>query len=116
MSVHHCRVVHASALNRSARPRRVLYYEFNAADAWPILGLSQHYSDDPAVAYEVYNSRIVAGMHGRSIPERSGMGLAIVGWNEGCSDVRQPLSGPQIGFAIDSANAAPSSRRSAWSR
>ena len=61
MSVHHCRVVHASALNRSARPRRVLYYEFNAADAWPILGLARHYSDDPAVAYEVYNSRIVAG-------------------------------------------------------
>jgi len=61
VSFHHCRVVHGSSLNRSNRPRRILYYEMNSADAWPLLGLTKHYGPDPDKAFDVYNSRIVAG-------------------------------------------------------
>ena len=38
ISIHHGRIVHGSALNRSDRPRRVLFYEMMAADAFPIMG------------------------------------------------------------------------------
>jgi len=61
VSFHHCRVVHGSALNRTSRPRRILFYEMQAADAWPIMGIANHYSADPEHAYDVYNSRLVAG-------------------------------------------------------
>lgn len=36
MSVHHVRAVHGSALNLSGHPRRILFYEMAAADAWPL--------------------------------------------------------------------------------
>jgi phytanoyl-CoA hydroxylase len=36
MTVHHVRTVHGSASNRSSIPRRILFYEIAAADAWPI--------------------------------------------------------------------------------
>ncbi|MEL6888217.1 MAG: phytanoyl-CoA dioxygenase family protein [Pseudomonadota bacterium] len=38
ISIHHGRIVHGSALNRSDRPRRILFYEMMAADAFPIMG------------------------------------------------------------------------------
>jgi ectoine hydroxylase-related dioxygenase (phytanoyl-CoA dioxygenase family) len=61
ISVHHCRVVHGSALNASPHLRRVLYYEYNAADAFPILGLARQYGADPETDFDIFNSRIVAG-------------------------------------------------------
>lgn len=61
VSFHHCRVVHGSALNGSRHPRRVLYSEYNAADAFPILGLGRQYGTDPATDYDIFNSRVVAG-------------------------------------------------------
>jgi ectoine hydroxylase-related dioxygenase (phytanoyl-CoA dioxygenase family) len=36
MTVHHVRMVHGSDLNRSNRPRRMLFYECAAGDAWPL--------------------------------------------------------------------------------
>jgi ectoine hydroxylase-related dioxygenase (phytanoyl-CoA dioxygenase family) len=36
MSVHHSRTLHASAPNRSNKPRRLFLIEYAAADAWPI--------------------------------------------------------------------------------
>jgi phytanoyl-CoA hydroxylase len=52
MTIHHARTVHGSALNTSNRPRRLLLYEFAAADAWPLLGIKD---------FDDFNARIVAG-------------------------------------------------------
>jgi len=38
VSIHHGRIVHGSALNTSDKPRRILFYEMMAADAFPIMG------------------------------------------------------------------------------
>ena len=38
LTIHHGRALHGSALNTSARPRRILFYEMMAADAFPIMG------------------------------------------------------------------------------
>ncbi len=40
ISIHHVRLVHGSAENVSPDPRRLLLFEFTAADAWPLLGVS----------------------------------------------------------------------------
>ena len=40
MTIHHARTIHGSALNTSANPRRLLLIMFAAADAWPLLGVS----------------------------------------------------------------------------
>ena len=40
MSFHHVRLLHGSALNTSNRDRNLLLYEVAAADAWPVLGVS----------------------------------------------------------------------------
>lgn len=36
MTVHHVRMLHGSDLNRSDKPRRVLFHELAAGDAWPL--------------------------------------------------------------------------------
>ena len=38
ITVHHVRAVHGSAPNVSDRDRRLMLFQFRAADAWPILG------------------------------------------------------------------------------
>lgn len=38
MSIHHGRILHGSSPNQSDRARLMLFYECNAADAWPLLG------------------------------------------------------------------------------
>lgn len=38
ISIHHVRTLHASAPNRSARPRRLLLIQYCAGDAWPLTG------------------------------------------------------------------------------
>jgi len=49
---HHTMTVHGSALNKSAADRRLLFYEYAAADAWPLF-----YTPD----YDEYDSRMVSG-------------------------------------------------------
>ncbi len=56
ISLHHARIVHGSALNRSSRDRRVLFYEVMAADAFPIMGGMTRFSD-----IEDYDDRILCG-------------------------------------------------------
>jgi ectoine hydroxylase-related dioxygenase (phytanoyl-CoA dioxygenase family) len=52
MTIHHARLVHGSALNTSAKPRRLLLHEYTAADTWPLMGVPN---------FEEFNSRIVLG-------------------------------------------------------
>ncbi|MEM6986565.1 MAG: phytanoyl-CoA dioxygenase family protein, partial [Pseudomonadota bacterium] len=43
-SVHHVRALHGSAPNSSTQPRRVLFFECCAADAWPLAGIAGPYN------------------------------------------------------------------------
>jgi phytanoyl-CoA hydroxylase len=52
MTIHHARLVHGSALNTSAKPRRLLLHEYTAADAWPLMGVAN---------FDEFNGRIVLG-------------------------------------------------------
>lgn len=56
ISIHHGRIVHGSALNRSDKPRRILFYEMMAADAFPIMGSMTKWD-----GIEDYNSRMLCG-------------------------------------------------------
>ena len=53
ITIHHVRAVHGSAPNRSAKERRLLLFQFRAADAWPLLGF-------PA-GWEAYEALMAAG-------------------------------------------------------
>src|SRR5206468_10233140 len=52
MSFHHVRLVHGSAQNISSLPRTLLLYEYAAADAWPLMGVSD---------FADFNARLVIG-------------------------------------------------------
>jgi phytanoyl-CoA hydroxylase len=52
MTIHHARLVHGSALNRSNRQRRLLLHEYSAADAWPLMGVAN---------FDDFNDRMVLG-------------------------------------------------------
>jgi ectoine hydroxylase-related dioxygenase (phytanoyl-CoA dioxygenase family) len=53
ITVHHVRAVHGSAPNLSNRDRRLLLFQFRAADAWPLLGFPG--------GIEAYDALMVAG-------------------------------------------------------
>ena len=53
MSFHHVRTMHGSALNRSARDRRFLLFQYTAVDAWPLV--------KPVSDIDAYDKMIVAG-------------------------------------------------------
>ena len=53
ITVHHVRAVHGSAPNTSERDRRLLLFQFRAADAWPLLGFP------PGI--EAYDALMAAG-------------------------------------------------------
>ena len=55
MTIHHARLVHGSALNRSNRQRRLLLHEYAAADAWPLMGVAD---------FAEFNDRMVLGEPG----------------------------------------------------
>jgi ectoine hydroxylase-related dioxygenase (phytanoyl-CoA dioxygenase family) len=41
ISIHHARTIHGSALNVSDKMRRLLLFQYRAADAWPLVGALQ---------------------------------------------------------------------------
>lgn len=53
ITVHHVRAVHGSAPNLSNRDRRLLLFQFRAADAWPLLGFPE--------GIEAFDKLMVAG-------------------------------------------------------
>lgn len=42
ITIHHARTIHGSATNTSGKPRRLLLHQYRAADAWPILGVTDY--------------------------------------------------------------------------
>jgi ectoine hydroxylase len=56
ISIHHGRIVHGSALNRSERDRRLLFYEMMAADAFPVMGSMTKFD-----SLEDYDARMLCG-------------------------------------------------------
>ena len=52
MSFHHVRLVHGSAQNVSDHPRRLLLYEYSAADSSPLMGIKD---------YAAWNGALVSG-------------------------------------------------------
>ena len=82
MTIHHVRLVHGSALNRSNRQRRLLLHEYTAADAWPLLGVAN---------FEEFNGRMVAGRahHRAARRGRSRPHAAAAGRSSGL-DLREP--------------------------
>jgi phytanoyl-CoA hydroxylase len=52
LTIHHARLVHGSAPNASARPRRLLLHEYRAADAWPLMGPGD---------FDAFEAQMVAG-------------------------------------------------------
>jgi len=56
ISIHHARIVHGSALNTSAKDRRIIFYEMMAADAFPIQGGRGGFKD-----WEEFEGRMLCG-------------------------------------------------------
>jgi ectoine hydroxylase-related dioxygenase (phytanoyl-CoA dioxygenase family) len=71
VSIHHGRIVHGSALNRSDRDRRLLFYEMMAADAYPVMGSLTRWSN-----LEDYDSRMLCG-DSTIVPRMDSLGLRI---------------------------------------
>lgn len=55
ISIHHARTIHGSALNVSNRMRRLLLFQYRAADAWPLIGSQQPKS------WEAWQSLMLCG-------------------------------------------------------
>jgi polyisoprenoid-binding protein YceI len=82
MTIHHARLVHGSALNRSNRQRRLLLHEYTAADAFPLMGIAN---------FDEFNSRMVVGeptIEPRIVPA-PGATAAAAGGPPGL-DLREP--------------------------
>ena len=58
ISIHHIRMLHGSAPNTSDRPRRMLFLELAAADAWPLFGLADW---DTWSTWDEYNTCLLRG-------------------------------------------------------
>ena len=55
ITIHHARLIHGSRINRSAAPRRLLLFEYAAADAWPLAGT------EPVDDFAAFRERVVRG-------------------------------------------------------
>jgi ectoine hydroxylase-related dioxygenase (phytanoyl-CoA dioxygenase family) len=52
VTVHHVRTLHGSAINRSGQPRPLLLISYTAADAWPLMGISD---------FQSFTSQLISG-------------------------------------------------------
>jgi ectoine hydroxylase-related dioxygenase (phytanoyl-CoA dioxygenase family) len=89
MSIHHGRILHGSAANKSNRARLMIFYECNAADAWPLLG-------GAAVTIQKLGcSGLWEDMQSRIISGKTTKSPRIENW-----PVRMPLPPSPIGGSI----------------
>jgi len=77
LSLHHARVLHGSAPNRSDRARKILFFELMAADAWPLMGVAGPYQglDAPGM-WDAMQRNIVCGQQTRA-PRLSDVPVAM---------------------------------------
>lgn len=62
VSFHHALTVHGSSPNLSPCSRRMLCFNYSAADAWPLLGVGGHeFTNHGPVDWERYCSTVVKG-------------------------------------------------------
>ena len=59
ISIHHVAALHGSAPNTSTRPRRLLLYQYAAADAWPLSGTPD---------YATFDGMMVRGRANEGVP------------------------------------------------
>ena len=57
ISIHHARIVHGSAQNLSDSPRRLMFFEVMAADAFPVMGGMTRFED-----IEAYDELMLCGV------------------------------------------------------
>jgi phytanoyl-CoA hydroxylase len=82
ISIHHVLTIHGSAVNTSAKPRRLLLYQYAAADAWPLV------ADAQPKDWDEWNSRILCGHSDPVVPRVTAV------------PVRLPLPGPRFTGSI----------------
>lgn len=56
ITLHHARALHGSALNTSARDRRIIFFEILAADAFPLFGV-----DDGPADLDAFDAQMLCG-------------------------------------------------------
>ena len=62
ITIHHARIVHASAANSSEKPRRVACFTYTAMDAWPLLGVAgPNFLNIGPVSWDLFNATLVRG-------------------------------------------------------
>jgi phytanoyl-CoA hydroxylase len=77
ISIHHVLTIHGSAVNTSTRPRRLLLYQYSAADAWPLVAAGQPKN------WDEWNGRILCGSTDPVVPRMVEV------------PIRLPLPGPK---------------------
>ncbi|MDQ4136221.1 MAG: phytanoyl-CoA dioxygenase family protein [Pseudomonadota bacterium] len=82
ISIHHVMTVHGSAVNTSSKPRRLLLYQYSAADAWPLVAAGQPKD------WDEWKSRVVCGSVDAIVPRMENV------------PVRLPLPGPKYAGSI----------------
>jgi ectoine hydroxylase-related dioxygenase (phytanoyl-CoA dioxygenase family) len=82
ISIHHVMTVHGSAVNTSTRPRRLLLYQYSAADAWPLV------ADGQPTDWAAWQARVLTGDVDLRVPRVEAV------------PVRLPLPGPRHAGSI----------------
>lgn len=97
ISIHHGRIVHGSAPNRSDRDRRLLFIEMMAADAFPVMGSMTLFD-----GIEDYDSRMLCGaptLHPRLVPVPVRIPQPQPGRNRSIYEIQSRIKNPAFGKA-----------------
>ena len=62
ISIHHARLLHGSATNKSSSRRMMLFYELSAADSWPLVGAPSYMKfTSPNDLWKQMKSQLISG-------------------------------------------------------
>ena len=71
ISIHHVMTIHGSAVNTSPKPRRLLLYQYSAADAWPLAAESQPKD------WEDWKARVLCGEVDSIVPRMTSVPVRL---------------------------------------